>query len=167
MGIIVIVLFVLQLISFAVITLLFMKVSKFNNLERKQQQLMQEMDQSVTAYLNEIKEENDRFIRQLKMTNVPKTATSPIVEKQEKKVQLEPKRESKSEQEPFQPKVQPVPMHFALRSYQKTSASQQETEPMNDRQKIKQLYEDGKTVQQIAKELGKGKTEIELILKFS
>ncbi|MDV6376689.1 helix-turn-helix domain-containing protein [Sporosarcina sp. GW1-11] len=156
MGIILAFLFVLQIISFMIIALLFMKVSKFNNLEKKQQQLMWEMDQSVLAYLTEVKEENDRLIKRLNNSTAPKEAAEPAVEKKEKP----------PETEKFQQKAQPVPMHFALRSYQKTAVPKQEVEPLNDRQLVKQLHEEGENVQEIAKKLGKGQTEVELILKF-
>ena len=56
-------LFILQLISFYFMALLYMKVSKFNNLEKKQEKLMAEMDDAIGAYLSELKEENERLIQ--------------------------------------------------------------------------------------------------------
>ena len=58
-------LFVTQLISFYFLALLYAKVSKFDDLEKKQGKLMREMDDSITAYLSELKDENDRLIIQL------------------------------------------------------------------------------------------------------
>ncbi|WP_301108659.1 helix-turn-helix domain-containing protein [Sporosarcina sp.] len=164
MGIIVAILFILQIISFMIITLLFLKVSKFNNLEKKQQKLMDEMDQSVMAYLAEIKEENDRLIEQLNNTaDVPPFA--------EVEIPFQPQVQQKTvtETEKVQQKPHPVPVQFALRSYQQTAAAtdQRETEPLDDRAKAKLMHEEGKSVEEIAKKLGKGQTEIELLLKFS
>ncbi|PIC65609.1 hypothetical protein CSV79_00585 [Sporosarcina sp. P13] len=156
MGIILALLFILQIISFMVITLLFMKISRFNNLEKKQQHLMQEMDQSVMAYLTEIKEENDRLIKRLNEVPVPKTVVKSSIEK----------TETTPGPEKIQQKTQSIPMNFALRSYQKAVSPKQDNEPLNDHQQVKQLYKDGNSVQEIAKKLGKGQTEIELILKF-
>ncbi|GKV64166.1 MULTISPECIES: helix-turn-helix domain-containing protein [unclassified Sporosarcina] len=163
MGIIVAILFILQIISFMIMTLLFLKVSKFNNLEKKQQQLMDEMDHSVMAYLAEIKEENDRLIEQLNRKT--DFTLSPEVPFQQPPVKQKPA----AEPERVQQKSHPVPVQFALRSYQKTAATteQQEAEPLDDRAKAKLMHAEGKSVEEIAKELGKGRTEIELLLKFS
>ncbi|PIC58768.1 hypothetical protein CSV80_01900 [Sporosarcina sp. P12(2017)] len=169
MGILLALLFILQIIGFMVMTLLYLKISKFNNLEKKQQQLMKEMDQSVLAYLGEIKEENDRLIHELNQRT----------EYQMKHASnLAPNEHSVSEgfevPDP-QSKPHPVPVHFALRSYQKTleiEKNEKETKPvtqpkpLDDRQKAKQLYAEGTSIVDIARELKKGKTEIELLLKF-
>ena len=56
-------LFILQLISFYFMALLYMRLSKFNNLEKKQEKLMAEMDDAIGAYLSELKEENERLIQ--------------------------------------------------------------------------------------------------------
>lgn len=117
---------------------------------------MADMDESVMAYLTEIKEENDRLIKQLNESSIKRTES--VKEKEQPEIMVTPEK--------VQQKPQPVPIHFALRSYQKTASSTAEAEPLTDRQKIKNLYADGRTVQEIAKELGKGQTEIELILKF-
>ncbi|WP_153720410.1 helix-turn-helix domain-containing protein [Sporosarcina cascadiensis] len=162
MGIIVAILFILQIISFMIITLLFLKVSKFNNLEKKQQQLMDEMDHSVMAYLAEIKEENDRLIEQLnRKTDFFPPADFSFPQTAQQK--------TAAETDKMQQKPHPVPVQFALRSYQKTAATteQREAEPLDDRAKAKMMIAEGKSVEEIAKELGKGRTEIELLLKFS
>ncbi|WP_153731304.1 helix-turn-helix domain-containing protein [Sporosarcina obsidiansis] len=161
MGIVLAILFILQIISFMIITLLYMKIAKFNNLEKKQQKLMQEMDQSVMAYLVEIKEENDRLIEQLNgrmdSKREPEASPSSVF-----------KAESAAIQEKNLQKPHSVPVNFAIRSYQESAATtdQQEMKPLDDRDKAKQLRAQGKSVQEIAKELGKGQTEIELLLKF-
>ena len=171
MGILLALLFILQIVGFMVMTLLYLKISKFNNLEKKQQQLMKEMDQSVLAYLGEIKEENDRLIHQLNQRE--ETQMSPM---KNPTPQEQPIVDSSKMPEP-EPKLKPhpVPVHFALRSYQKTVAieknekeikPQSETNPLDDREKAKQLFAEGKSISDIARELKKGKTEIELLLKF-
>ncbi|WP_143561051.1 hypothetical protein [Sporosarcina sp. P3] len=169
MGILLALLFILQIIGFLIMTLLYVKISKFNNLEKKQQQLMKEMDQSILAYLEEIKEENDRLIHQLNQRTE---------DQMEHTSNLAPREQSTSKSvevpEP-QPKPHPVPVHFALRSYQKMAEiekGEKETKPdsnlkpLSDRQKAKQLYAEGTPIVDIARELKKGKTEIELLLKF-
>ena len=58
-------LFIIQIISFYFLALLYTKVTKFDDLEKKQRKLMTEMDDSIGAYLSELKDENDRLIEQL------------------------------------------------------------------------------------------------------
>lgn len=175
MGILLALLFILQIIGFMVMTLFYMKISKFNNLEKKQQRLMKEMDQSVVAYLAEIKEENDRLIQQLNQRPEPQPVREPPQPRQQQAVVTEiPEAEIKL-------KPHPVPFQFALRSYQKTADNdkkekelrlQPEPEPkaepkvLDDRERAKQLFEEGKSISEIARELKKGRTEIELLLKF-
>lgn len=176
MGILLALLFILQIIGFMVMTLFYIKISKFNNLEKKQQQLMKEMDQSVLAYLREIKEENDRLIQQLNQRvkpqppSVVQTSTAP--QSAQQAVVPEPSEAD------VKPKPHPVPIQFALRSYQKTADNekkekeleaepQSEPEVLDAREQVKKLFEEGKTISEIARELEKGKTEIELLLKFS
>ena len=58
-------LFIIQIISFYFLALLYTKVTKFDDLEKKQRKLMAEMDDSIGAYLSELKDENERLIEQL------------------------------------------------------------------------------------------------------
>ena len=55
----------MQIIGFYFLALLYTKVSKFDDLEKKQRKLMEEMDDSIGAYLSELKDENDRLIERL------------------------------------------------------------------------------------------------------
>ncbi|MCM3742859.1 hypothetical protein M3193_01775 [Sporosarcina luteola] len=162
-------LFILQVIGFYFIALLYMKVSKFNNLEKKQHKLMAEMDDAIGAYLSELKEENDRLIN--------------IIEKQQENSSLQetvhvdlPKEgpAESSEMKAFHIKAPGYPMKAALKSYReapalnKSSLAVQEIEEskLDDRTLAIRLHEKGKPIEEIAKRLGKGKTEVELLLKF-
>ncbi|MDN4607438.1 hypothetical protein [Sporosarcina highlanderae] len=156
-------LFVLQMVSFYVIALLYMKISKFNNLEKKQERLMAEMDDAIAAYLSELKEENERLIH--------------AIEKREEKVHLKvqeevkPARESKIvEKENEFTIVQPnIPVNVALKSYQNaptTKKTVNSTPEKNDHHRALSMFDEGKTIEEIAKTLGKGTTEVELLLKF-
>ena len=59
------VLFFLQLISFYFLIILNTKLAKFKDLEKKQERLMREMDDTISVYLAEMKDENDRLIKEL------------------------------------------------------------------------------------------------------
>ena len=132
---------------------------------------MKEMDQSVLAYLQEIKEENDRLINQLNQRYAPQSETL------DKRLPTEETKEKSGTEKPVEPKpiVPSVPVHHALRSYKKTAGTEnkeppinheKEVRPLDDRERARQLYAEGKSVTDIAREMEKGKTEIELLLKF-
>lgn len=162
-------LFILQVIGFYFIVLLYMKVSKFNNLEKKQQKLMAEMDDAIGAYLSELKEENERLI-------------SIIEQRQENDISKEHVPESRHYSESGQPletkaysfKPPSYPVKAAMKSYQTTPVLNKDSlaepkmeEPeLDDRTLAIRMNDDGKSVEEIAKRLGKGKTEVELLLKF-
>ncbi len=56
----IITLFLIQLIMIFVIIILNSKISKFKDLEIRQNQLIEEMDNTISVYLLEMKDENDR-----------------------------------------------------------------------------------------------------------
>ena len=62
----IITLFLIQLIMIFVMILLNSKISRFKDLELRQNQLIEEMDNTISVYLLEMKEENDRLIEELK-----------------------------------------------------------------------------------------------------
>jgi len=152
-----IIVFLLQIIGFYFLALLYTKVSKFDDLERKQKKLMEQMDDSITAYLSEIQDENNRLIQQLSAVELTKESIekpiTPAVEKASK---------------PIRTNSPSIPINLAIKSYGKTAApfSIPDEFEMDDRTTAIRLHEDGKTIEEIAKVLGKGKTEVELILKF-
>ncbi len=66
----IILLIISQLFCFYMIVLLNAKVAKFKDLEIHQEQLMREMEESISLYLVEIREENDRLIKELSKGNI-------------------------------------------------------------------------------------------------
>ena len=144
-------LFILQIITFYFLALLYTKSSKYDDLEKKQQTMIREMDDSIALYLSELKDENDRLIDKLskRIVNEENTVSpEPIVTK---------------------PSTVKIPVNLALKSYQAINNYKNEPEPLeepDERTRTIRLYESGQSVEEIAKTLGKGRTEIELILKF-
>ena len=162
-------LFVIQIIGFYFLALVYTKVSKFDDLEKKQKKLMAEMDDSIVAYLSELKDENDRLIEQLTRVEVKPISKEPTMKSSEGSLDLV--EESPSENLINIPKL---PINLALKSYSAASLYKTETEPkeakeiekVDVRTKALRLYDTGQSIEEIAKTLGKGRTEIELILKF-
>lgn len=194
--ILIVVLFVSQLLSFYCIIILNTKLAKFKDLEIKQERLMREMEDAISVYLAEIKDENDRLINELQM--VPKQKTVIVTEPKEKDKEIfkqssekdtnnaKDEQPSKEENVPgfeMEPRVI-VPKKTAVSAYSRQQQSSINTtkqgssvvtltEERLEKQKeltfeeqVVHLSKQGKTVEEIAKQLQKGKTEIELLLKF-
>ena len=202
--IILIVLFICQLLSFFLIMILNSKLAKFKDLEARQEKIIREMDDAIGAYLMEMKEENNRLIKELTATKQAPNIQSSVQQQPQIKqpmiqetlenaeellyVQEQPLAESISERiaqssKPF------VPIAVATNAYNKQkeqsntevdSTQAQSSEDATDvfieehtspelapfeRQVVK-MHQAGKTIEEIAKETQKGKTEIELLIKF-
>lgn len=198
----IITLFAIQLITIFVIVLLFSKISKFKELEIRQNQLVEEMDNAIGVYLMEMKEENDRLIQELKTAKVPIPKPAPIttevetsradaidakkifaeLAENEGKEELIPTAVSKELQE-FEPRKF-VPVQKAANAYSKQKGqvedaqelAQIEAELFTKEPVVKQEmpfeqqviahYKTGKSIEEIAKMMQRGKTEIELLVKF-
>ena len=146
-------LFILQIISFYFIALLYTKLSKFQDLERKQESLMNEMENSFSAYIAEMKDENDRLLAELgKETN----SQSP-----KRTIDVQSNHEAK----------QPIPKTFvskqlAASTYTQMKQTPKMTEPESTQEKVLYYQDKGMSIDEIAKFLQIGKTEVELFLKF-
>lgn len=164
------VLIVFQLGGFYMIALLYIRISKFDKTEKKQQQLMNEMEDSLALYITEVKEENDRLIDQLtKISEQPSTREKeqPMKQTQEKST------DSKvtAPKEFFQPKPPTSQVLNSYKAYEQASTPKEQEIPIKQKEesefeKVYRLASEGYTPNEIASCLGKGKTEVELILKF-
>lgn len=176
MFFLIIILIISQLISFYLIILLNAKIAKFKDLEVRQEQLIREMDDAISVYLIEMREENDRLIKELSKVNQeePSSKNSNF----ELKESLERSNSidiisTPSKDVLVQPKT--ILPNIAKKAYQQQknidSTHQKETIKQDTiadtfENKVLELYKIGKTIEEIAKETNKGKTEIELLLKF-
>lgn len=170
----IVLLFVMQIISFYFLALLFTKISNFDDLEKKQRMLMDEMDDSITVYLSEIKDENDRLINEL---------TSKVNQTDEKQTEKNHNpvvdRINNLQEQPsiIDLKTPVIPLNIALKSYGTTKIQTEQPEEVeeqgvealletDERTRAIRLFDAGESIEDIAKTLGKGRTEVELILKF-
>ncbi|MCG7342895.1 hypothetical protein MHZ92_02045 [Sporosarcina sp. ACRSL] len=163
-------LFILQIIGFYFMALLYMKISKFKNLEKKQRKMMDEMDDAIGAYLAELKMENERLISIIeeRQANEEPAEYSPPSQRQP-----EPERPA-GEEKAFTITSPAYPVKAALKSYQtaplltkpKLNERENKDAEMDDRTIAIHMHDEGKPIEEIAKRLGKGKTEVELLLKF-
>ncbi|MBW7650308.1 hypothetical protein [Anoxybacillus sp. ST4] len=132
--------FVLHGISLFLIILLSLKWMKMKEAEKEQEQWLREMETMMTTYLMQFKEENERFVKQI---------TSSAV------------RQKKKEAPPSLP-IEQVVDRVEL-STAKRNGEQSLESLVSEALKLQQQ---GKTIDEIAKALKRGKTEIELLLKF-
>ncbi|MBO0585757.1 hypothetical protein [Sporosarcina sp. E16_8] len=157
-------LFIIQIISFYFLALLYTKVTKFDDLEKKQRKLMTEMDNSIGAYLSELKDENERLIEQLTVhVQQPALPKKTVSASQESVAVTESRPEIRAS-------IPKMPVNLALKSYKAAGQASEETvapvEAEDERTQVIRLHDAGQSIEGIAKQLGKGRTEIELILKF-
>ncbi|MEO4053495.1 hypothetical protein [Solibacillus sp. CAU 1738] len=174
-----------QLVIFYLIILLNNKVAKFKDLEVRQDQLMQEMDNAIGVYLIEMREENDRLIEQLNTVKIEQSIRTNVSEQAHiEKVQqayVPPTVNGQGEQTPQEmeqmaEKKSFIPKNMAASAYNRQKAQVQELAPkkldeveqknISFEQQIVDLYKAGQSIEEIAKQTQKGKTEIELLLKF-
>lgn len=195
----IILLIISQLISFFLIFILNAKIAKFKDLELRQDKLMEEMENAISVYLLEMKEENERFIDELIKLSKPQSNESYNMANEQinkrisdhiNKDSVQLKNEENNGNQKIE-KLQVIPKAVAKNAYiqqQKSHTSNREKlneEAVNEekqqkltetnlqmtsptlKEKIVALHQEGKSIEEIAKITQKGKTEIELLLKFN
>ncbi|WP_342512578.1 hypothetical protein MKY34_18465 [Sporosarcina sp. FSL K6-1522] len=163
-------LFTLQIIGFYFIALLYTKIAKFDELEKKQRKLMAEMDDSLVAYLSELKDENEWLIERLATReDKPIADKAPITKEPELAKLVVPPNEQPSSMPITKPQI---PINVALRSYGAANKPKEQPEVEadddddDDRTRAFAMHDAGESIEEIAKKLRKGRTEVELLLKF-
>lgn len=184
-------------ISIYFIFILYSRQNRLVEMEKTQESFKKEIESEISAFLLEIKEENEEFIHRFQQ--LQKASQNENTSSQIKK--MEPKTDVASGDMTAQPEElngksweATTARSFkseAVKVYQKTIAAQGENmsagkEDMSPENKlepsnidnneeiyrnlllnqIKILLNQGNTIDEIAKKLNKGKTEIELLLKF-
>lgn len=183
------------------------KLAKFKDLEARQEKIIREMDDAIGAYLVEMKEENNRLIKELTSTKQAHAVKVDIQRDVQQQPDIKPVMvqetledllhvqgqlsvESTSERIAQSAKQKPlVPITVATNAYNKqkgktnteeASAPEELSEGTVDalveehttpelapfERQVVEMYNSGKTIEDIAKETQKGKTEIELLIKF-
>ncbi|MCE4048285.1 MULTISPECIES: hypothetical protein [Bacillaceae] len=177
----------LNILALLCIALLFIRQNRLAAFESRQEKALEEMEEIVSTFIAEIKEENELFLQRIhELDEQPKKSLEEAVEEKEDK-----------NEEPASltvPKVNPYAA--AVKSYQTYDSNikpddveelldlilpqsevlaeddsiveeiEQEPKEMSLLEQVIELEKQGETIEQIAKKLNKGKTEIELLLKF-
>ncbi|WP_018932645.1 DUF6115 domain-containing protein [Gracilibacillus lacisalsi] len=143
--------FIIHIVTFVIIRQLKLKQDTLAGVEDNVNQQVKNIEDTLAVYLVELKEENEKFVQQVEKFNSNNSDNNN--QKQHEA--------SKSVKEVHTPKQ-------STKEYQAISHVEQ-VEDVVERSttaSVLHLHEKGYTVDEIAKELDKGKTEVELLLKF-
>jgi len=161
-GTLLFILFLLNILLAFSVLLLYMRQNRLLEIEKQQKLLLEESEQVITSLVQEIKEENEQFLLSIQEVNMPHTGkrnTAPrnVEEKKAASVSAVNSRRS-------------LVKHHAVNAYQATIKEQDSLEsslkePSLEEQ-VESLAAKGLTVSEIAKALQRGKTEVELLMKF-
>lgn len=161
----------LHVVAFYFIIVLYMKYSTIKDLSNTQRKMLEETENSMTSFLIEMKDENERLLQILKQSYVDKPQHVNEPEMKERNIVQDKVNTSKNDANDYPTTVN----HDVLPDY---LSSVNEVEDIIEINHLKQekklpfeieainLYQNGHTIEQIAKKLNKGMTEIELLLKF-
>jgi hypothetical protein len=185
-------------LSIYFIFILYSRQNRLLEVEKSQESFKKEIENEISAFLFEMKEENEEFIKrfqQLKKTQLQSGNPAEDILYSEQKNDL-PDSPVSAQSDEFNTKdwEEAAARSFkkqAVKVYQKTIGDQEESavtgkktakQPENETDhsyidneeiyrnliinQVKILQNQGLTIDEIAKKLNKGKTEIELLLKF-
>ncbi|UYG96350.1 DUF6115 domain-containing protein [Cytobacillus firmus] len=182
----------LNIVALLAIILLYLRQNKLMDTEKRQEKVLIEMEEVISSYLVQMKEENDDFISKLSKANA-KNDTSikeksipgnldrknelDIAKADEKSMPLARAsiyQASKAYKQILRAAEHKLSEKESLPSLKETesvtrsdsSQSIKEENPSSINDQVFILKKQGMSAGDIAKKLGKGKTEVELMLKF-
>ncbi|MET3697957.1 hypothetical protein SAMN05877753_107192 [Bacillus oleivorans] len=178
----------LNILCLLALVILFQRQHRLQDLDRKQQHALQEMEDVLSSFLYEIKEENEKlqgllgkktlsgeeasiYKPDLPAIQEERTADErgkddfpePIVSLSKNNIQLDQVRKAYKETETVAKSTEELPPWLKLEG----QPLQTETGSAESlKEQIISLWKEGHTIEAIAKKVDKGKTEVELTLKF-
>ncbi|KJJ41957.1 Swarming motility protein SwrB [Bacillus subtilis] len=139
------------------VMILYMRLAAVKETEKQQKKILEETENTLAAFLLELKEENEKLIEN--------TDSSPNQAEEETQKPDLLHFEKDSERDAVQEENLPEHIEGLI-----TEVERQEENVNSDAQSFEdqviELYEEGYSASQIAQKLKSGKTEIELFLKF-
>ncbi|MBL3641924.1 hypothetical protein JMN23_06005 [Bacillus sp. RHFB] len=203
-------LFILNIFTIFAIIVLYLRQNRLSMLEKDQKAVIGEMEQLLSGYLIEMKEDNETLVKAINNSvamnpehgqkgqehgsiKETKEAKQEKQEKQEQNILLEYKAGSRAAAkkqainaykilpEENEANALPVKVEDKLELASAATSPQNQGKPaakefsdmlqasLNERslnEKVDMLADQGHSIEEIAKKLGRGRTEIELLLKF-
>ncbi|PLR84238.1 hypothetical protein CVD25_21185 [Bacillus canaveralius] len=185
--------FILNVVAILAIILLYLRQNRFFEAEKNQARLISEMEEIISAYLLEMKEENERFIEKFSLKSetgrfiVQDKGLSSVLDEGTGNKEFNPDADNAIALADSSLRIGKATAYHAVKAYKQNSGNQvdetgidtpapadpndqslngakQEETQLNQ---IFRLREQGLNPAEIAKKLHKGKTEIELLLKFN
>ena len=157
-----------NLVAFLAIYLLFMRQNRLIFKEEKHQRMLNEIEQTFTSHLVEMKEENEVFLKQFE--HIQKTLSEKENNSGLQNKKAEEHKTNQNDEKENLISIVKTSKSIAANRYRKTQTnSQKKAQDHYDetlQQKVARMNNEGASVQQIAKSLQKGQTEIELMIKF-
>ncbi|QST01611.1 hypothetical protein IMZ31_08665 [Pontibacillus sp. ALD_SL1] len=162
--------FLLHGILLVAIVILSLRVSKAKELEKRQEQIAKEIEDTFTAYLLEIKEENVQLLNKLEENGdngeKVKTQEVPLEDVPHNLNSRKNINRSTNQVEGREVIQQEWGNEIETHSYQPPVPDERDHYQPSIESSVFQMYNEGATVEEIAKQLDRGTTEIELTLKF-
>ena len=163
-AVMILILFLINVLLIFAIILLFMRQNRLLEVEKKQRDLLSEAEELVSGLLAEMREENDRFLQQLvharKMDEKPgqNTSYNNRADKPEDVIEGGLSEEAIDSTEET--------IDITEETFDRVEETENAQEEQSLRNQVEAMAAQGMTMTEIAKALGKGKTEIELAMKF-
>jgi hypothetical protein len=169
--------FILHAISFLIIILLFYRLERTKDLEKKQSSTIKEMENLLSSYILEMKEENVAFLEKVNKERNNQSLKGLSNKKgssagERTNLTIVPEKFDKQEEplsnEAFNDLLPGYGLEEPLPTSTKANKSNDTVnfESLSLKDQVKLLYNQGSSIEEIARRLSKGKTEIELLLKF-
>ncbi|WP_053219634.1 DUF6115 domain-containing protein [Virgibacillus senegalensis] len=154
----------LHIVTFVAIRLLFQQMQR-NSGNQDSGDSLRQTEELLSAYLQEIREENDRLLKEWDHAT-PKNEQD--VQKEQKEEEglgmVKPERVKPYEQEANSPSLNETAGESGYMP--PLPQVQQDTVEKSMTAEVYSMYDQGYTIDEIAKKLDKGKTEVELMIKF-
>ncbi|WP_163536821.1 hypothetical protein [Gracilibacillus sp. YIM 98692] len=149
--------FLIHIITFIIIRQWKVKQNEWMDLERKVKKEVKSLEDTLSLYLVEIKEENQTFVEELKKIPYDQHDVPETIDENGHEIRKRNKNPNKEDHS----------LHHNKEEYYPPapSVTDEMVEP-SKQARILHLFQEGYQVSDIAKKLDTGKTEIELILKF-
>ncbi|UUH72123.1 swarming motility protein SwrB [Bacillus subtilis] len=150
--------FMLHGVLLYAVIILYTRLAAVKETEKQQKQILEETENTLAAFLLELKEENEKLIE-----NKASSASQSYEESQKSGLQTS---ETYQERDPVQ-EAENLPEHIeGLITEVDRREELVNSEVQSFEDQVIELYEQGYSASQIAQKMKSGKTEIELFLKF-
>ncbi|WP_017753784.1 hypothetical protein [Calidifontibacillus oryziterrae] len=168
--------FILHLLAFFWIILLSIRVNKSKEINAKQVEVQKEIEDMFQAYLLEMKEENEKLLHIIeesgktnKVKPLAQTATSEPINDMQTSYKPSPLLQGKIAKQTYQsqkPQQRASLTNEKPNNYVPPVPVGEEQFEQSFTSQVFRLNADGLSAGEIARKLNRGKTEIELLLKF-